>query len=86
MSTKSQPIEQWCSFDVPVELEDFTAAAVIAFQRYYPETRISVEESLITITNPPSSSHREFMHLLYREKTYQETLELRRILYTRLGK
>jgi hypothetical protein len=80
-----QESDQSCSFDVPETVQPFADAAAIAFERCYPEAKVSIEDSLVTILNAPLACRREFMHLLYREKTYQETLELRRILYARLG-
>ena len=72
-------------FDVHVTLQPFAEAAIVAFERSYPNARVSVDGSQISIFNAPPNDRREFMHLLYREKIYQETLDLRRILYARLG-
>tara|TARA_R110001599_G_scaffold243206_1_gene442946 strand:+ start:3557 stop:3811 length:255 start_codon:yes stop_codon:yes gene_type:complete len=73
------------TFEVSSAFGPYIDAAVIAFERSYPQVKITVDDGSIRFADAPAGSRQQFLHFLYREKIYQETLDLRRILYQRLG-
>lgn len=72
------------AFEIPEAFHSFLDAAIIAFERSYPRARVLIDGHFVTFSEAPANGRREFLHFLYREKIYQETLDLRRTLYARV--
>jgi len=72
------------TIQIPKKFEPYLDAALVRFQYLYPETIVSLSALELTLTNEASLETKlkeEFLHLLYKEKIYSETLDIRRSLY-----
>ena len=70
---------------LPENFKAYLDATLVRFQYLYPEASISITGSDIQISAAQNVSNtdlkQEFLHLLYKEKIYAETLEIRKSLY-----
>lgn len=71
--------------DIPSKFESFLDTAILRFQYLYPELELAIIGLRVNIRTPQphslSSLKKELLHLLYKEKIYSETLEIRKALY-----
>ncbi len=72
-------------FEIPKAFLDFTDSAIVRMGYLYPHANISLNDTAVTISsendNNQDDLRREFLHLLYREKIYLETLDIRKELF-----
>ncbi len=72
-------------FEIPEAFLDFTDSAVVRMGYLFPFAKISLDGTAVRISskndNDQGDLKREFLHLLYREKVYLETLDIRKELF-----
>lgn len=71
------------------EFEPYVTAAITRFLYLFPSASIENDGSHVRVNDGTSSEEtirRDFTHLLYREKVYAETLDLRRVIYREFGR
>lgn len=76
------------TFAVASAFLPYVEAALVRFGYLYPDNPIRLAESHVHIkisAGSGSGLRQEFLHLLYRERIYAETLPIRRALYGGLG-
>ncbi len=71
--------------DIPLIFERFLETAILRLQYLYPELEVAHSGLQVNIknneTHSASSLKKELLHLIYKEKIYSETLEIRTALY-----
>jgi hypothetical protein len=73
---------------IPPGFEQYVEAAVLRFSYLQPAATVEHGESIVTLSDDrtdPAHLRRDFLHLVYRERIYAETLELRKELHRSLG-
>ena len=73
------------SIKIPIIFHPYVESALLRFSSLYPEANISQKADEILLTCPDQSTpelRQELLHLLYREKIYIETMDLRRNLFS----
>ena len=74
---------------IPAIFKDFIGCAIVRFQYLYPE--VNIQQNGLEISYEENKSHsnddlkQEILHLIYKEKIYAETLEIRNSLYRRIS-
>lgn len=70
---------------IPAIFEAYVDIAIVRFQYLYPE--VNIQQNGLEISYEENKSHsnddlkQEILHLIYKEKIYAETLEIRNSLY-----
>jgi hypothetical protein len=73
---------------VPSAFQPYVDAAVLRFSYLKPAVVVEHVTSTVTLSDDRTDAatlKRDFLHLLYRERIYAETLELRKELHRGLG-
>lgn len=73
---------------VPPAFLPYVEAAVLRFSYLRPAVNVEQRGSTVTLScdrTDAAALKQDFLHLLYRERIYAETLELRKELYRSLG-
>ncbi len=70
-------------FEIPKAFLNFTDSAVVRMGYLFPKATISQNETSVSISSDTNQGDlkQEFLHLLYREKIYFETLDIRKGLF-----
>ena len=71
--------------NIPLKFERFLETAILRFQYLFPELEVSLCGLQVNIkingTQSSSDLKKELLHLIYKERIYSETLEIRTALY-----
>lgn len=74
------------SLSIPKSFKPYLENALVRFQQIFPENNIKLNGLSVDIDfendNDKDQIKKEFMSILYREKIYNETLEIRKQIYT----
>jgi hypothetical protein len=73
---------------IPPDFERYVEAAVLRFSYLKPAATVEHGGSTVTLSDDRTDAavlRRDFLHLVYRERIYSETLELRKELHRSLG-
>lgn len=74
------------TLSIPEEFESYRGSALTRFQYLHPEAEVESIGNEISITCADVAYlKRDLLHLLYRQKIYEETLELRTALYKKIS-
>lgn len=71
-------------FEIPKVFLAYTDAAIVRMGYLFPQARISLNDATVCITVDSDQGQdlmQEFLHLIYREKIYEETLDIRKELF-----
>ncbi len=70
---------------IPSKFESFLETAILRFQYLYPELEVTLSGLQVNIKNTKTHSlhslKKELLHLIYKEKIYSETLDIRTAIY-----
>lgn len=70
---------------IPEEFGKYINSASLRFQYLYPDVTISISNANISIEGGEegllNNLRQELLHLVYKEKIYSETLEIRKSIY-----
>lgn len=71
--------------EIPSKFESFLETAILRFQYLYPELEVTLSGLQVNIKNTKTHSlqnlKKELLHLIYKEKIYSETLDIRTAIY-----
>jgi hypothetical protein len=74
------------TLSIPENFKDYIGNAVLRFQYLHPKAKIDVRGlEIIVEENEETDFKQEILHLIYKEKIYTETLDIRHSLFRRIA-